>query len=137
MRGSKKVLIVAADPDLLLVLSKYFEGAGFNTTTTWNHLHAMKFVVSRSFDVVIFEDEGLTAGCGNLIAQVRLRRPTAVCIILRASDDSNTLKPDGPFCVLSKWNLKDVIDTARSRRISRRSVAYSAPTPTRARFGSV
>lgn len=48
-----KALILDGDPDVLTVLEHVLEGAGIDTTITWNYVEARELAQNRLFDVIL------------------------------------------------------------------------------------
>ncbi len=51
-----KVLIFDRDPDVLMVLQHVLEGAGVDTTITWNRIEARDLAKKIRFDVILIGD---------------------------------------------------------------------------------
>ncbi len=114
MPTKQKVLVVDHNADLLIVLEKFLEDSGYETTTTWNGRDALSNIDSQAFAAVIV---GLkSARCLEIVRRARQNTDGAICIVL-----------DGPECkaernelyamavpVISKWNLKEVLATLRT-----------------------
>jgi hypothetical protein len=50
-----KALILDRDPDLLIVLQHMLEGAGIDTTITWNRIEARELAKKIRFDVILVD----------------------------------------------------------------------------------
>lgn len=47
---SRRVLILNSDPEALMELQRVFEGAGIDTTITWDNKEACRLLGSSRFD---------------------------------------------------------------------------------------
>ena len=126
MRKRKKILVVDHDPDLLMVLEQFLEDAGYTTTTTWDGREALSHIEGAHFDEVIVGDHASFANCSEFLALLRSRDSETVCILLgaehsRLSDDE--LRTLRVRAVISRWNLKEVLETTQRAIGSRRHSA--------------
>ncbi len=115
MPAKQKILLVDHNADFLIVLEKFLEDSGYETTTTWNSKEALVLIDSQAFAAVII---GLKSRPRLEIARrLQQKRADAICIVL---DDSECkAERDELFAmavqgVISKWNLKEVIATIRA-----------------------
>ncbi len=127
---ARKVLIVSRDTHLLIVLSRFLTDAGLETMSSWAHRHAMKWVESQTFDLVISECAGPAIPCMEFVRRIRQKQPAAVCMVLHDApfqpDELNNLRSVGVGAVISKWDLKDVVQTSRTLWIKRASTAVAS-----------
>ncbi len=128
MRRRPQILIVDRDPDLLLVLANFLADAGFDVVTTWEPLKASKCIQSQSFDVVISGNAVSSTHFRRILTQVQRKQPAAVCIALFGAEPEKPgdLYSMGIHTLISKWNLKEVVDLARVLTAAERQA--TAPT---------
>ncbi len=130
MGHGKNVLIVSRDTDLLMVLRGFLAEAGFNTMATWARKHALRCIESNTFDIIISEQARRPHCSVEFLSKVRRKQPAAVCIVLNEAplpaDEWNDLRSMGVETVISKWDLKYVVQTAQALSISGKSMAASA-----------
>lgn len=130
MGQARKVLIVNRDTYLLGVLRTFLAEAGFDTMTTWAQKHALKCIESSTFDVVICEHAHRPDCSVEFLNKVRRKQPAAVCIVLNeaplSADEWNDLHSMGVETVISKWDLKCVVQTAQALSMKGKSMAASA-----------
>jgi DNA-binding response OmpR family regulator len=126
MPAKQKILIVDHNPDLLIVLEKYLEDSGYETTTTWNGREALSCIDSQAFAAVII---GLkSVRCLEIVRKLRQKKEDAVCIVL----DSPERGTEGDElhamvqAVISKWNLKEVVEAIRAATGSKAQFKRSA-----------
>ncbi len=126
MPTKQKVLIVDHNPDLLIVLEKFLEDSGYETTTTWNGREALSWIDLQDFAAVII---GLkSVRCLEIVRKLRTSKGDAVCIVLspECKAESDELRAMGVQAI-SKWDLKQVVETIRAATDSKvRSKASAA-----------
>ncbi len=116
MRKRKKILVVDHDPDLLMVLEQFLEDAGYTTTTTWDGREALSHVEGGHFDEVIVGDHASFASGSEFLTLLRSRDSETVCILLGSRDSclsDDELRTLRVRAVISRWNLKEVLETTR------------------------
>ncbi len=115
MPTKQKVLIVDHNPDLLIVLEKFLEDSGYETTITWNGREALSWLDSQAFAAVII---GLkSVPCLEIVRRLQQKKEDTVCIVLdgpQSKADSDELRAMAVQAVISKWNLKEVIETIQA-----------------------
>ncbi len=130
MGQARKVLIVSRDIDLLMVLRGFLAEAGFDTMTTWAQKHALKYIESSTFDIVISEHAHRPHCSVEFLTKVRRKQPATLCIVLKdaplPADEWNDLRSMGIETVISKWDLKYVVQTARALSTKGKSMVASA-----------
>ncbi len=116
MDARGRVLVAHNDPDLLMVLEHFLENAGFNTSTTRDGREAMSLIESHHFHAAVVGGRPRSVTYIQLLEKLRLSCASTVCVVLADSDraDLGDLHCLGVRAVISKWNLKDVVDTLRA-----------------------
>lgn len=115
MAPKRTVLVAHGDPDLLIVIEHFLEDAGFDTTTTWDGTEAMSLIESQHFDAAVVGGPPRPVSCTELLKQLRLTCADTACILLTDSDrtDDGDLRCIGIRAIISKWNLRELVDTLR------------------------
>ena len=81
----KKLLIVDCHGDVLVVLERLFEDAGFDTTTAWTAQEALNQVGSSRFDLVLLNEHLPDARCEDLLHVLRKRANDTPCVVMQSS----------------------------------------------------
>ncbi len=114
MERRQKVLIADCDPDLLIVLEKFLEEAGFDTTTTWDGREAKSLIDSQRFDAAVIGQHTRSVHCAELLKGLYRKGEDTLCIVLETPGSQAAELGDSHFpgvsAVISKWNLKDVVE---------------------------
>lgn len=116
MPTRQKILVVDNDPDLLMVLEKFLEDAGFETTVTWDGKEALGRIDSDTFAAVIVGEHPRSVRCLEVVRKLRRKEREAVCIVLDGPEcciEREELHAMAVRAVISKWNLKEVVETLR------------------------
>ncbi len=117
MPGRPKILIVDTDPDLLIVLEKFLEDAGYSTTVAWESREALSWIDSDTFAAVIVGEHPRTVRCLEIVRGLRRKSYETVCVVLDGPEcqaEKDALHALAVRAVISKWNLKEVVDTLRA-----------------------
>ncbi len=121
---------MSRDTDLLMVLRGFLAEAGFDTVTTWAQKHALKYIDSSTFDIVISEHARRPHCSAEFLSKVLRKQPAVVCMVLNQAplpaDEWNDLRSMGVEMVISKWDLKYVVQTAQALSTKGKSMAASA-----------
>ena len=80
----KKILIADCHEEVLIVLEKLLEDAGFDTTTVWTAKDALRFVDSHAFDLVLVNEYLPDAGCEEVLTGLQKRGEPTPCIVIQA-----------------------------------------------------
>ncbi len=124
MPAKQKILVVDHNSDLLIVLEKFLEDAGYETTTTWNSREALSLIDSLPFAAVIV---GLkSARRSEIVRRLRQRKEDSLCIVLDRPEcqlEREELHAMAVHAVISKWNLKEVVETLRQATSSKKPIA--------------
>ncbi len=114
MERRRKVLIADGDPDLLIVLKKFLEDAGFDTTTTWDGREAKSLIDSQRFDAAVIGENTRSVHYAELLRGLCRKSEDALCIVLETpgsqAAELGDLHYPGVSAVISRWNLKDVVE---------------------------
>ena len=127
MEQRRKVLVAHSDPDLLIVLEHFLEDAGFDATTTWDGQKAMSLIESQRFQAAVLGGRPRSVCCTEILTKLRIDRRDTVCIMLANSDRMvvGDLQRMGVHAIISKWNLKEVVNTLQRITSTTQSSAMS------------
>lgn len=81
----KRVLVADCHEEVLIVLEKMLEDAGFDTTTVWTAQQALQLVESQVFDLVLINEYLPDAECEDLLRVFRKRGAHVPCIVMQPS----------------------------------------------------
>jgi DNA-binding response OmpR family regulator len=100
----KKVLIADCHEEVLLILERMLEDAGFDTTTAWTAKDALQLVDSQSFDLVLVNEYLPDAECEDLLKALRKRGAQMPLIVMQPSAPEIT-----DFTVLRALGARDIV----------------------------
>ncbi len=119
MERRRKVLIADGDPDLLIVLEKFLEDAGFDTTTTWDGREARSLIDSQRFDAAVIGEHTRSVQYVELLKGLCRKNEDTLCIVLAPprpqAAELGDLHFPGVATFISKWDLKDVVEMIRMK----------------------
>jgi two-component system, OmpR family, response regulator VanR len=79
----KRILVADCHEDVLIILEKLLEDAGFDTTTVWTATEALKLVESCTFDLVLVNEYLPDAECEDVLKALRKRGVQTPCIVMQ------------------------------------------------------
>lgn len=79
----KKILIADCHEDVLIVLEKLLEDAGFDTTTAWTAKDAIRLLGSHAFDLVLINEHLPDAAGEEVLKALRKRAERTPCIVMQ------------------------------------------------------
>jgi DNA-binding response OmpR family regulator len=100
----KKVLIADCHEEILIVLERMLEDAGFDTTTAWTAQDALRLVDSQSFDLVLVNEYLPDAECEDLLKALRKRGAQMPLIVMQPSAPEIT-----NFTALRALGARDIV----------------------------
>lgn len=113
----KKVLVADCDGDVLIVLEKLLEDAGFDTTTVWTAKDALRLVDSHAFDLVVVNEYLPDAGCEEVVKALRQREKSIPCIIMHPGApeffDFSRLEALGAKDIVCKRCFRKIVELVR------------------------
>ena len=113
----QKILVVDSDPHILILLEKFLEEAGYETRVTWDSKEAVSWIDSEGFAAIIVGEHPQCVSCLEVVRKLRQQGDDTSCIVL---DDPQSEAEQGELhamavrAVISRWNLKEVVQTVRS-----------------------
>jgi CheY-like chemotaxis protein len=81
----KRILIADCHEDVLIILEKLLEDAGFDTTTVWTAKEALKLADSHAFDLVLVNEYLPDAECEDVLTALQKRGRQIPCIVMQPS----------------------------------------------------
>lgn len=110
----KKILIADCHEEVLIILEKVLEDAGFDTTTVWTARDALKFIDAGDFDLVMINEYLQDSECEDFLKALQHRRRHLPCIVMQPSapeiTDTRILRGLGAREVVCKWSYQQVVD---------------------------
>ena len=126
----KRILVADCHEDVLIVLERLLEDAGFDTTTVWSAKEALKLAELHAFDLVLLNDYLPDAECGAVLSALRRRGEQTPCILMQSSPpeiaDFTQFKALGAKDVVCKQSLRHIVEIVRSRLLCDRNLVPAA-----------
>ena len=110
---SRRVLILDSDADWLIRLQHVFEGAGIDTTITWDKREACRWLENDPFDLVVIGDHPPELDPATILDDLSFRGMCPPILILRkvvCQNDIEYFAWRGAIGVVSKGDLPTVLD---------------------------
>jgi len=111
----KKVLVADCHEDVLIVLEKLLEDAGFDTRTVWTARDALKLMESQVFDLVVVNEYLPDAECEDFLETLRERGVQVPCIVMQPSapeiTDKKALQARGAREIVCKHAYQKILET--------------------------
>jgi DNA-binding response OmpR family regulator len=113
----KKILIADCHEDVLILLEKLLEDAGFDTTTVWTAKDAIRLADSHSFDLVLVNERLPDADCEDVLKALRKRGDRTPSIVMQPGTPetiaSTRLKALGAKNIVCKHCCRRILDLVR------------------------
>ena len=110
----KRVLVADCHEEVLIVLEKMLEDAGFDTTTVWTAQEALRLIETQKFDVILLNEYLPDSECEELLRTLQNRGAQVPSIVMQPSapeiTDTRTLRRLGAREVVCKRDYQDVLD---------------------------
>jgi DNA-binding NtrC family response regulator len=100
----KKILVADCHEDVLIIMEKLLEDAGFDTTTVWTARDAVRLVNSRAFDLVLVSEYLPDADCEGVLKALEKRGEPTPCIVMQPSAPEMV-----DFIRLAALRAKDIV----------------------------
>jgi CheY-like chemotaxis protein len=81
----KRILVADCHEDVLIILERLLEDAGFDTTTVWTAKEALKLLNSHAFDLVLVNEYLPDAECEEVLTALGKRAVQTPCIVMQPS----------------------------------------------------
>lgn len=119
----KKVLVADCHEEVLIILEKLLEDAGFDTTTVWTAQQVLNLAESKVFDVMVINEYLPDAECEELLKKLQSKGTELPCIVMQPSAPEITevgiLRRLGAREIVCKRAYQQIVD-AVSRCLSDR-----------------
>ncbi len=110
----KRVLVADCHEEVLIVLEKMLEDAGFETATVWTAQEALALVKSQAFDLVLINEYLPDAECEDLLKAFREKGTQVPCIVMQPSapeiTDVRVLQQLGARGIVCKYTYEQVVE---------------------------
>ena len=84
-RTRKRVLVADCHEDILVILERLLEDAGFDTTTVWTAKETLKLADSHAFDLILINEYLPDAECEDVLRALQKRGGQTPCIVMQPS----------------------------------------------------
>lgn len=81
----KRILIADCHEDVLIILERLLEDAGFDTTTVWTAKEALNLTDAHVFDLVLVNEYLPDAECDDVLKALRKRGQQTPCVVMQPS----------------------------------------------------
>lgn len=113
----KKILVADCHDEILIILEKLLEDAGFDTTTVWTAGEALRLAESHAFDLVLVNEHLPDADCEEILKALQKRGQPTPCIIMQGCVpefvDFTRLKALGAKYIVCKHCFRKVVELVR------------------------
>ena len=110
----KKVLVADCHEEVLIILEKLLEDAGFDTTTVWTAQEVLNLAESKVFDIMVINEYLPDAECEELLRKLQSKGTPLACIVMQPSapeiTDVGILRALGAREVVCKRAYYQVVD---------------------------
>jgi DNA-binding response OmpR family regulator len=113
----KRILIADCHEDVLIILERLLEDAGFDTTTVWTAKDALKLFDSHAFDLVLVNEHLPDAECEEVLKELRKRGDPTPCIVMQPSApetvDFTRFEASGAKDIVCKHCFRQIVEIVR------------------------
>lgn len=111
----KRVLVADCHEEVLIVLERMLEDAGFDTTTVWTAKDALQLIASQTFDLVLVNEYLPDAECEQVLAALHKQGTQVACVVMQPSAPEITnvkgLQALGASEIVCKHPYQQIVDT--------------------------
>ncbi len=115
--SSKRILIVDCHEEILIVLERLLEDAGFDTTTVWTAKEALRLADSCAFDLVLVNEYLPDADCEDVLRGLQKRCGQIPCIVMQPSApemvDFTRFEALGAKDIVCKHCFRQIVELVR------------------------
>jgi two-component system response regulator VanR len=108
----KRILIADCQEDVLIILERLLEDAGFDTTTVWTAKEAVKLADSHAFDLILINEYLPDAECEDVLKALQRKGEQTPCIVMQPSTPEVV-----DFTRFEALGAKDIVCKHCSRQI--------------------
>jgi CheY-like chemotaxis protein len=113
----KRILVADCHEDVLIILERLLEDAGFDTTTVWTAAEALKLVDSHAFDLVLVNEYLPDAECEDVLRALQKRGRQIPCVVMQPSApefvDFTRFEALGAKDIVCKHCFRQIIEIVR------------------------
>jgi len=113
--GRKRVLVADCHEEVLIVLEKVLEDAGFDTTTVWTAQEVLDMAESEVFDLLLVNEYLPDTECEELLKKLQKRGRQVPCIVMQPSapeiTDIGILQGLGAREIVCKRAYQQIVDS--------------------------
>lgn len=118
MTRKPRILIVDCHEDVLIVLERTFEDAGFDTTTAWTGADAIRWLDLVAFDLVLLNEYLAEGTAEDFLRALRRRGIGTPCIVMQPSAppmlDARSFRSLGVLDILCKHDPAELLEGVRA-----------------------
>lgn len=126
----KRVLVADCHEEVLIILERMLEDAGFDTTTVWTARDALELVASQGFDLVLVNEYLPDAECEDVLKALSTKGAHVPCIVMQPSapeiTDVRGLQALGASEVVCKHAYQQIVETVTKRLAATRLASLVA-----------
>jgi CheY-like chemotaxis protein len=115
-----KVLIVDYQEEILIAFERLLEDEGFDTTTVWTGLDALKAVCGREFNLILLAEYLLDMDAEGFMHELRRAGCDVSCVVMQSagtqSVETHTLRAAGAVEVVCKRSPTEVLKAVLAHR---------------------
>ena len=113
----QKILIADCHEDVLIILERLLEDAGFDTTTVWTAKEALKLADSHAFDLILINEYLPDAECEDVLKVLQKRGEQTPCIVMQPSApeivDFTRFEALGAKGIVCKHCFRQIVEIVR------------------------
>jgi DNA-binding response OmpR family regulator len=113
----KRVLIADCHEDILIILERLLEDAGFDTTTVWTAKEALKLADSHAFDLILINEYLPDAECEDVLKALQRKGEQIPCIVMQPSApeivDFTRFEALGAKDIVCKHCFRQIVEIVR------------------------
>jgi DNA-binding response OmpR family regulator len=113
----KRILIADCHEDILIILERLLEDAGFDTTTVWTAKEALKLADSHAFDLILINEYLPDAECEDVLKALQRKGEQIPCIVMQPSApeivDFTRFEALGAKDIVCKHCFRQIVEIVR------------------------
>jgi DNA-binding NtrC family response regulator len=113
----QRILIADCHEDVLIILERLLEDAGFDTTTVWTAKEALKLADSHAFDLILINEYLPDAECEDVLKALQKRGEQTPCIVMQPSApeivDFTRFEALGAKGIVCKHCFRQIVEIVR------------------------
>jgi CheY-like chemotaxis protein len=113
----KRILVVDCHEDVLIILERLLEDAGFDTTTVWTAKEALRLADSHAFDLILINEYLPHAECEEVLRALQKRGSQTPCIVMQPSApevaDFRRFEALGAKDIVCKHCFRQIVEIVR------------------------